>query len=1450
VHLHAALLDPAGKVVESFRIPIQGRPNEALAQAFARLAPICASAPIAVGATGIGRDLLRTARGIHAENEIAACGLAAAVLAPWARGIAEVGGHFSKWVALGAEGEVREYALNELCAAGSGAFLEQQAARMELDVENMAALAARAEKGAAVAGRCSVFAKSDMIHLQQKGTPAGEIAYGLCLALVRNYAATVLKGRELSKPIAFVGGCAANAGLLRAFKEVLLLGPEDFRVPERYDSFGAAGAALSAAASAQKFWTLEELSKELAGVEKKSELASSFASLPQPAPSEQERFAPFVPGMDAYIGVDVGSVSTDFVLLDKDLRVVEGVYLPTRGNPLGAMEQGLSILREKTGGNVRVLAVGATGSGRHLAARFLGADTVKNEITAQLKSTVACFPDADTIFEIGGQDSKYVSLKNGCMADFAMNKICAAGTGSFLEEQAGRLGIKIIGEFEQCALSAKQPADLGSRCTVFMDTEMVHALQRGTPVPDIAAGLAYSIANNYLEKVVGHMPVGDCVVFQGGVASNRAVVAAFASILGREIHVHPYNRLSGAIGAALVAAEDHAREPFSTEFVGFDAHKDYSLSSFECRHCSNVCQVNRMERGGRTAFFGDVCERYTSSAARTSSASGVPDLCKERERLLHDCLSAPVAEYDPTPMDRFRSFSRNPSDFVSVSAGRARVSSSSPDSGQAPAKKPLRIGIPRASLYFELFPLWAGMLKNLGCDIVLSEPSSKDLLGKGLRKLSSEACLPVKLGYSHAQDLAQKNVDYIFMPSVLDLPAPFGSPELCSTCPYTQSLPFMVKNALDGRFLVPQVNMSQEMHGLPEGLESLIEPLGTDWDRLRAAYDAGKDAYLEFKQSLLRRGDEFLSSDFQWGVVLIGKPYNVYDSYLNLNLARHLSRLGVAVVPYEFISRVGRERLDDSWDSLSWRFNRDYVKAARAVVNDPRLFPVVVSNFGCGPDAFTVKHLERILEGKPALFLEFDEHRAEAGLVTRLEAFCDEVVEHRRKAQKTPEPQSPCSPHGESAQTQELRVPSSWRPSLTGMLDRFSQTAAPAGRKFFIPYFSDHAHAYCGALRYAGHDALILPETDDATRKKGERVSSGKECHPYSLLAGDLLRLREQMKEDERAVFLFPGTSIPCLLTQYGPGHKLILESLGEQRIEVMTPRTRELQTLLGVQGGVRLWRGLTAMDMLVKASCELRPYELEKGSVDAVHRINCLEVQKAVEGGDILDSARSSVERLLALKIDAEAWKSRRRPLVGVAGDIFTRSNRFANQELFSKLEAMGCEVWPSPFMIDLVDFGLKREFSRNLSRRNLSGLFQNGWLLLLKELSEQDLRRVFTQRFRSAPEPEYHKVLEIAAPYVGERSSQVLMLNTAKMVDFADKGADGIINAMCFNCMFGAVSAAITSRLRGDYKDVPIVNLVFGGTEGSSQSLRLEAFVQQIKRRALGRTRRAGAPAVESAA
>lgn len=1366
-HVKVAVIDDNSQVRIALSRPAAGRPLPQLAEMLNQLEDRTASPAMRVAVTGVGKEMVSCLLDLPKENELLAAARAAARLCPEAASLIEVGGQFTKWIQLersepGGCAGVADYAMNELCAAGSGAFLEEQAVRLQISIEELSRLAAEAPRGATIAGRCSVFAKSDMIHLQQKGTPLAEIAYGLCLALARNFVATVLAGRQLVLPVALIGGAMANKGLVRAFREVLRLQPEAATVPAHHTFFPAIGAALAAREQHAPLVHARTLRRRLLTATEAAAQEKRLPPLVRPkVANEQEPHGqlPATGTVEAFLGIDVGSVSTNLVLLDVQGKVLAGVYLPTRGRPIEALQEGFAQLRQQCGEHIHVRAVGTTGSGRHLAGRFVGADVVKNEITAQMVSTLFYFPGADTVFEIGGQDSKYISIQDERIVDFTMNKICAAGTGSFLEEQAQRLGISIIDEFAELAFASTGPVDLGSRCTVFMDAEVAHRQAQGTPLSDIAGGLAYSIARNYLEKVVGQRRVGNMIVFQGGVASNRAVVAAFSVILGKEVLVHPYNRISGAIGAALLAQRHYEKERCPTRFRGMEVGQQYRVSSFECAHCANRCQVNRIHIGNEVVHFGDTCERYTSREASAARRTARPDLFAEYSTLLESYVASATED------------------------------------------RRGRVGLPRASLFHELLPFWATLFAQLRFQPVLSGRSSPNLLARAMAALPSESCLPVKVTFGHVLELVDQNIDLVVLPSVLELPpTESAATDKSHACLYTQALPYMVQASVGAPVLTSQLRFTEEFEGIAEGLEVLRERLGVEEEEIVDAYRQAKRSYAEFKAKLARRGKELLSSNFDRAVVVLGRPYNTFDPFLNLNLAAHLSRLGVLAIPMAYLPLRG-VRLDERWHDLPWKFPRDMVRAALFTLRDERLFPIIVSNFGCGPDGFTQKHLERVLRGKPHLFLEFDEHRGEAGLITRLEAFHEEIQATR--------------PQGRAARKAQQREQSRGR--------------APKVRHFFLPYFADHVRAFAGVLRAAGHHVEVLPPPDEESRSLGTQVSSGKECHPFALLVGDLVKLIKTRTVPEHSVFFFPGTSMPCLLAQYGSAHALALKEMAVHDIQVLTPDTAALLNLLKPAGMINLWRGLVIIDLLLKATCELRPYEKMPGATDRAYEQNLMEIERALAGelnlGFTLEHCLARLERIQLRPQEV-------RPIVGVAGDIYTRVNAFANDELFSRLEAMGCEVWPSPFLVDTTEFGARHALQRGLSRRKAMDVLKSAALLLAEEHEAKLIRERFYERLGLVPEATYEEIQATVRPYLGPETTSILLLNVAKILDFARRGADGVINAYCFNCMVGNATSALIKRIRNEHGNLPITSLVYGDANPAVLSTRLEAFVHQVKR------------------
>lgn len=1282
--------------------------------------------------------------------------------------IIEIGGHSAKSILLNpdAPDAIREFTIHDACAAGSGSFFESQAERLGMSVEELAARSAAAKREAVIAGRCAVFAKSDMIHLQQKGTPVDEIALGVCMAICRNALATLLKSREPEPPVVIAGGCAKNGGIIRAFRTIFRMPESERLMPSPYPGLECAiGAAVKAVSAGARHHSIREL-KELVG---RRVTAGGFSrdALPplrrhsrlerRPEPEEP------IPGhAEGFLGVDLGSVSTDFVVTDANGELLTSLYLPTRGAPLDVLREGLALLKTRFPGGLRVLGCGTTGSGRHLAAKLLGADIVTNEITCQLLGACRYMPDVDSIIEIGGQDSKFISVRGGRIGDFAMNKVCAAGTGSFLEEQAVRMGISIIGEFAEHAFAAASPKDLGSRCTVFMETEVVGAMSGGATIDDICAGLACSIARNYLAKVVGNRPLGDRVLLQGGTASNDAVVAAFEHVLDRPVAVHPYNRVSGAIGAA-DAARSFIGAGARTAFRGLEPGSRPTLKTFRCGGCPNNCEVNLLDRDGEQIYFGDTCERYTS---RSGSGAQIPLL----PNLAVEYVTACESFFEPI--------------------------------GRKGAAGPV-IGIPRASVMMASLPFWGTFFREIGCVPVLSGCSTADTLAGGLKRLPVGVCLPIKLAAGHVDALLAQDVDVVFLPSVICLPG--ERQEQSHTCPYSMAIPFMITAAQAGKLLSPALMLTDEA-SFVEGMAACCNALQTSAGRMREAFRAASAAQRTFDAGLVERGRRLIAGGgFRHLFAVVGKPYNTFDAFLNLSLFERLRRMGVLAMPPQYLG------LDVSGieTDLPWRFSADILRYASAAVSVPSVHPVIISNFGCGPDAFTFKQLEPRLAEKPHLSLEFDEHRGEAGLITRLEAFLDQV--NQEKTQAHPKVQSVTS----------------------NRLERKEGIIPEPGADVRIPNFGDIVYAFSGMWKRKGYNVEVLPDPDQETLALGERHSMGKECLPYSIIAGELLRLH-QASNGRKLAFYVPSLSFPCLLQQYGPGLRQLMADRGIDNITLTSPNATELTALFGVDAGEAYYMGLLAIELLVKATCEIRPYELERGMTQALHRENLRRIEKAVAGGNVADALDESLRRLAGIRVD----RSERRPLIGIAGDIYAKSNRQMGGNLLLWLERQGLEVWPSPFNIDVLDFSITRWFLRSVSRLELSEMIASGSIALKRTIDVWRMKYTVGDRIRRFDEPGYLELKQLASPYIMNEEDELLFVNIAKIIDFHHRGADGIINTACFNCMVGNASAAIIEKIRRDYPDMPIMTAIQSGVSDPSRRMALEAFVGQVKE---NRSRRA---------
>jgi len=525
------------------------------------------------GVTGNGSRFLIQKNKAKFFNETAAIVEGSLYLNQNIKSIIEIGGQNAKFITNFSQKNQSQIqvAMNSECSAGTGSFLEEQASRLNIKLEDFAKYEEKAKSTPQIAGFCSVFTKTDITHLLQEGILIEDILCGLALAIARNYRGRIIGKLPILKPILFVGGVAHNQSILKALIDVLKIEPKNLIIPQHFEKIGAIGVALMARkqkvpVNLSELFNVKNLDSHnldqikmptLKSFGQNDSLKKHCINITQNKSSKPKYF----------LGIDVGSTSTNLVLINEKEEIVNYCYLRTFGRPIDAIKQGFSELKKKINDQLEISGIGTTGSGRYLATDFLGVDLTKDEITAQAIAGLKIDHNVDTIFEIGGQDSKFISLKNESVIDFQMNKICAAGTGSFIEEQAKKLKISLK-DFSKLALKSQTPVDLGQRCTVFMESSVGAHLSQGTSLGDIAAGLCYSIVRNYLHRVVGQKRIGKKIFLQGGIAHNQGIVNAFRSLTKKEIIVPPFFSVTGAYGVALLCKQKMNNQ--KSKFKGFE----------------------------------------------------------------------------------------------------------------------------------------------------------------------------------------------------------------------------------------------------------------------------------------------------------------------------------------------------------------------------------------------------------------------------------------------------------------------------------------------------------------------------------------------------------------------------------------------------------------------------------------------------------------------------------------------------------------------------------------------------------------------------------------------------------------------------------------------------------------------------------------------------------------
>jgi len=1300
--------------------------------------------------TGTGGKLAANLLGGTYVNEIVAQSTSVSKLYPQVRTIIEMGGEDSKLIFMDEldnnSSRLSDFELNTLCAAGTGSFLDQQAKRIGISIEKeFGELSLKSEKPPRIAGRCSVFAKSDMIHLQQIATPVHDIVAGLCFAVARNFISSLGRGKTLKFPLMFQGGVSSNIGMIRAFKELLEAGEKDLVVPEHNTSMGALGAIFHNRDEGKGqdigYQGTSDLEKYIHGEKSRGKSFDPLVETESTINKEVYKFPESNKPYEVYLGLDIGSLSTNVVLIDDQNRVVARRYLPTASKPLEAIRKGMAEIFDEVGDRVVVKGAGTTGSGRYLTGDFVGADLIRNEITAQATAAIAFDPEVDTIFEIGGQDSKYISIDKGVVVDFEMNKVCAAGTGSFLEEQAEKLDINIIEEFGKLALDADRPAGCGDRCTVFMESDLNAFQQKGVEKENLVGGLAYSIVHNYIQKVVRKKRIGNHILFQGGVTNNKAVVAAFEKVTGKKIHIPPHFDVTGAVGAAMLARDHIIENKLETRFKGFDISKiPYKVDKFTCKACSNQCEIRRVRIEGekKPLYYGGRCEKYELDE-RKGFGKGIPNLFEERADML-------MEGYEPESV---------------------------------PGKP--TIGIPRGLMvYYQQFPYWSTFFKDLGFNVVVSDETSSQTVKKALNMIVAETCFPVEVMHGHIYEMLEDKVDYIFTPFIINNKSDKGNSTSNCNCPWVQTVPFMVKASIQeeqrDRLLSPTLNFRYYGKVVEKELYDYFgKKFKLTKKQIAEAMRKANDRQEQFEDRVKARGREVLASlpEDKECLVIIGRPYNTGDPALNLSMVEKLINLDVLPIPMDYLP-VAEENITLDYNKMYWPNGQRIIAASRIIARDDRLHGIYMGNFRCGPDSFLAHFVHEEMAGKPYMEIEIDEHGADAGMITRYEAFLDSLKGSRMNSEK------------------KRKVYTPGTMASSPMHDRV----------LYFPYMSDASHIIAAVCRSFGINSESLPMQTQEDLDVARKYTASRECFPMICTTGSFLKKLGQADVDPSKVsFFMPDHNGPCRFGQYNRFQRVLFDRLGYEKTEIVAPSNDDsYESISGGHGSkfrLNVWKGFVAMDMVRKLKQERKPYEAIPGNTDKVYQHALSDLVRCFENG-----AGTLTETLAGIAYaftQIPMTNGRRKPVVAVVGEVFMRDNDFCSGHLISRLEKFGAETWIAPFA-EWIAYSTIRYTRDSKWKGDFKGVVKSKLQEYYQDYSAKKIAKQFHGLFDEDKEVAVKDMLNACGPYVHRHYDGDPALNLGTSAILVDKGISGIANILPFTCWFLSMSFRIFSPNSSD--------------------------------------------------
>ena len=1257
------------------------------------LAGIAVDTIKSIGYTSSGPAIIN--HGVSVDPRIAYI-TAAKYFHPEMEGLLIIGGEKFGLATFDKNGEYLNYKSNSSCAAGTGNFLDQQAERLNLHTIGEFSRIAWENKGSIpkIASRCAVFAKTDLIHAQQEGFSIEEICDGLCFGLAKNIVDTLFHDNKVSYLFA-AGGVSLNKAVINHIGKLL---DQQITVDENSNLYGAIGAAMNSRESCklmegdliqiEDIVHTEKPEKEYYYPPLKLELSDypDFEShekylyhsvhIPFMKHVEVDAYIRLMPEskIDVFIGIDIGSTSTKALLLNKKKEVIAGFYTCTSGQPLQAIQVIFEAIHDysvKRQIYFSISGAGTTGSGRKFTGKIIGADLILDEITAHARAAFELNPETDTIIEIGGQDSKFTVMRNGMVTFSVMNNVCAAGTGSFIEEQAKRLGCK-LDEYSARVENVNAPM-ASDRCTVFMERDLNHYLMAGYSADEILATVLHSTRENYFTKVAVPGYIGKTIFFQGATAKNRALVAAFEQKLKKPILVSRYCHLTGALGVALELCDQQIP---TSKFRGLDLYeKSIPIKSEICELCTNHCKLKIAEIDEQIEAYGFLCGRDYNGNKYVKNKSINFQLLRMREEL-----------------------------FKFIPHSKATQ---------------LTIGIPAGLYLYEEILFWRKFFDKLSIKTVTSE-GYQTAIRDGKNLAGAEFCSPIAALHGHV-DYLRKKVDYFFLPVYLDESRDTKpKKQYCYYSQFVSSVITAQKNfKTPKKLLTPILNYSQGALSIRLELYRMLNSIGykeAGFVNLNIAYNKAKLEVHQIKEEWKELYPREIKEADDIHIMLLGRPYTVLSASMNNSIPDIIEKMGIKTFFMDMLPDKHSEisKADDLLKAIQWKFASKILHAANLVAKTENCYPVLITSFKCAPDSFVIEYFKEILDGyqKPYLILQLDEHDSAVGYETRIEAAIRAFRNHRdRKNLKpemalyakvpgkiqvsdtiTPVAKQPWQTYFQSLIHETSRILTThcidfkiFRDLIQNIEVLQNQSLSPIfsgaenlkGKTLLLPLWDPYVGPLLEAiLQNGGIDARLTPNSD-VSIKRSLSFNTGQ-CLPLNIIVQNAIDYIEAngLKPADTVLWIMKS-DLSCNLSMFPQFMKKLLDKYGKGMEQVSVYLGDIIFYDFSLPIAINAYLAYMFGGYIRKIGCKIRPYENQAGITDIA----------IIQSLDILVKAfRYGLPKDLALeKIVADfasiQTKGSAKPKVAIFGDVYVRDNDLMNQDLVKIVEKNGGEVITTPY-------------------------------------------------------------------------------------------------------------------------------------------------------------------------